>query len=135
MRRQGSNYGCLLRVLLSGPLAVNTVFSVGIDGGGFANPSGGDRPQVAYFRNCQNQPLPSPYLADGHAGYNRYDVNISAGGCTAGAFFLFNEAITGVAGATIMQPVTVPGLGTATAIFVLPQVTQVTVTRVGPAAR
>jgi hypothetical protein len=116
----GNAYGCLLQLRLSGPLAVNTVFSVGIDGGGFANPSGGDSPQVAYFVGCQVAPLPSPYLANGNAGYNRYDVNISTGGCTAGAVVIFNEAITGAAGATITQPVTVPGLGTGTAIFVLP---------------
>ena len=88
--------------------------------GGFANPSGGDRPQVAYSAGCQVPPLPSTYLANGNAGYNRYDVNISTGECTAGAVMIFNEAITGAAGVTITQPVTVPGLGTGTATFVLP---------------
>jgi len=117
---QGGNaYTCALQVTLGAPLAVNTVFSVGIGGGGFANPSGGDRPQVAHSPGCPNKPNPSPYYP-GNGGYNRYDVNISTGGCTADAVVTFSEAITGAAGATITQPVTVPGLGTDTASFVLP---------------
>jgi hypothetical protein len=118
---QGSNaYACTLHVTLGAPLAVNTVFSVGIGGGGFANPSGGDRPQVTASLGCQGPPLPSPYYP-GNGGYNRYDVNISTGGCTTGAAVTFVEAVTGAAGATITQPVTVPELGASTATFVLPQ--------------
>ena len=118
---QGGNaYACALQVTLGAPLAVNTVFSVGIGGGGFANPSGGDHPQVTAIHNCQVPPLPSPYLAAGNGSYNRYDVNISTGGCNAGAVVTFGEAVTGAAKATITQPVTVPGLGASTATFVLP---------------
>jgi hypothetical protein len=116
----GNAYGCLLQVNLYAPLAINTVFSVGIGGGEFANPSGGDHPQVAYFKGCHGAPLPSPYLAAGKGGYNRYDVNITTGGCTPVAVVVFEEAVTGAAGATITQPVTVPGLGTGTATFALP---------------
>jgi hypothetical protein len=107
-------------VTLGVPLAVNTVFSVSIGGGGFANPSGGDRPQVTAFQGCQGPPLPSPYLAAGNGSYTRYDVNIGPGGCTAGAVMTFGEAVTGAAGATITQPVTMPGLDASTATFVLP---------------
>ena len=119
---QGGNaYACALQVTLGGPLAVNTVFHVGIGGGGFANPSGGDRPQVPSFARCQVAPLPSPYYPDpGNGGYDRYDVNISTGGCTADAVVTFGEAVTGAAKATITQPVTVPGLGASMATFVLP---------------
>ena len=105
---------------LGAPLAINTVFSVGIGGGGFANPSGADKPQVTYSSGCQNKPNPSPYYP-GNGGYNRYDVNISTGGCTTGAMVTFGEAVTGAAKATITQPVTVPGLGASTVTFVLPQ--------------
>ena len=105
--------------MLGAPLAVNTVFSVGIGGGGFANPSGGDRPQVTAIHNCQVPPLPSPYLA-GNGSYTRYDVNIGPGGCTPAAVVTFGEAVTSAAKATITQPVTVPGLGASTATFVLP---------------
>ena len=45
--------------------------------------------------------------------------NIGPGGCTAGAVMTFGEAVTGAAGATIAQPVTVPGLDPSTATFVL----------------
>jgi hypothetical protein len=118
---QGGNaYACALQVTLGAPLAVNTVFSVGIGGGGFANPSGGDRPQVTAIHNCQVPPLPSPYLAAGNSSYTRYDVNIGPGGCTPGAVVTFGEAVTGAAKATITQPVTVPGFGASTATFVLP---------------
>jgi hypothetical protein len=118
---QGGNaYACALQVTLGAPLAVNTVFSVGIGGGGFANPSGGDRPQVTASPGCQAPPLPSPYLAAGNGSYTRYDVNIGPGGCTAGAVMTFGEAVTGAAKATITQPVTVPGLGASTATFALP---------------
>ncbi len=118
---QGGNaYACALQVTLGAPLAVNTVFSVGIGGGGFANPSGGDRPQVTASQDCQGPPLPSPYLAAGNGSYTRYDVNIGPGGCTAGAVMTFGEAVTGAAKATITQPVTVPGLGASTATFALP---------------
>jgi hypothetical protein len=128
---QGGNaYTCGLQVTLGAPLAVNAVFSVGIGGGGFANPSGGDRPQVTAIQNCQVPPLPSPYYP-GNAGYDRYDVNISTGGCTADAVVTFGEAVTGAPGATITQPVTVPGLGASTATFVLPQAAA----RAGTAAR
>jgi hypothetical protein len=115
-----SAYACALQVTLGAPLAVNTVFSVGIGGGGFANPSGGDRPQVTSFQGCQVPPLPSPYLADGNGNYTHYDVNIGPGGCTPGAVVTFGEAVTGAAKATITQPVTVSGLGASTATFVLP---------------
>ena len=115
-----SAYACALQVTLGAPLAVNTVFSVGIGGGGFANPSGGDRPQVTSFQGCQVPPLPSPYLADGNGNYTRYDVNIGPGGCTPAAVVTFGEAVTGAAKAMITQPVTVPGLGASTATFVLP---------------
>jgi len=118
---QGGNaYACALQVTLGAPLPVNTVFSVGIGGGGFANPSGGDSPQVTAIHGCQVPPIPSPYLAAGNGSYTRYDVNIGPGGCTAGAVVTFREAVTGVAGATITQPVTVPELGVSTATFVLP---------------
>ena len=118
---QGGNaYACALQVTLGAPLAVNKVFSVGIGGGGFANPTGGDRPQVTAGQGCQGPPLPSPYLAAGNGSYTRYDVNIGPGGCTAGAVMTFGEAVTGAAKATITQPVTVPGLGASTATFALP---------------
>ena len=117
----GSAYACALQVTLGVPLVVNTVFSVGIAGGGFADPSGADRPQVTAFQGCQGPPLPSPYLAAGNGSYTRYDVNIGPGGCSAGAVLAFGEAVTGAAGATITQPVTVPGLGASTVTFVLPQ--------------
>jgi hypothetical protein len=118
---QGGNaYACALQVTLGAPLAVNTVFSVGIGGGGFANPSGGDRPQVTAIHNCQVPPLPSPYLAAGNGSYTGYDVNIGPGGCTPAAVVIFGEAVTSAAKATITQPVTVPGLGASTATFVLP---------------
>jgi hypothetical protein len=117
---QGGNvYDCALQVTLP-PLAVNTVFSVGIGGAGFANPSGGDRPQVTAVQGCQVAPLASPYYP-GNGDYNRYDVNISTGGCTAGAVVIFEEAVTGAAGVEITQPVTVPGFNPDTAGFVLPQ--------------
>ncbi len=117
---QGDNaYACALQVTLGAPLAVNTVFSVGFaSSGGFANPSGDDRPQVTASQGCQAPPLPSPYLADGNGSYTRYDVNIGPGGCTAGAVVTFGEAVTGAAGALIDQPVTVPGLGAVTAPYV-----------------
>ena len=118
--QSGNAYACALQVTLGAPLAVNRVFSVGIGGGGFANPSGGDRPQVTASQGCQAPPLPSPYLAAGNGSYTRYDVNIGPGGCTAGAVVSFGEAVTGAAKATITQPVTVPGLGASTATFVLP---------------
>jgi hypothetical protein len=117
--RQGGNaYDCTLQVTLP-PLAVNQVFSVGIGGAGFANPSGGDRPRVRTFHGCEVAPLPSPYYP-GNGGYNRYDVNISTGGCAAGAVVTFEEAVTGAAGAGITQPVTVPGFNPDTAASILP---------------
>jgi hypothetical protein len=116
---QGGNvYDCALQVTLP-PLAVNQVFSVGIGGAGFANPNGGARPQVTGVQGCQTAPLPSPYYP-GNGGYSRYDVNISTGGCTAGAVVTFEEAVMATAGATITQSVTVPGLPTSTDTFVLP---------------
>ena len=116
---QGGNaYACALQVTLGPPLAVNTVFSVDIGGGGF-NPSGGDSPQVTASPGCHHPPNPSPYLAE-NGSYTRYDVNISIGGCTAGAVVTFGEAVTGAAGATITQPVTVPRFGAGKATFVLP---------------
>ena len=119
---QGGNvYDCALQVTLP-PLAVNQVFSVGIGGAGFANPNGGARPQVTGVQGCQTAPLPSPYYP-GNGGYNRYDVNISTGGCTEGAFVYLEEAVTAAGGATITQSVTVPGLPKSTASYVLaPQV-------------
>jgi hypothetical protein len=122
---QGGNaYACALQVTLGAPLTVDTVFHVGIrylgsGGGGFANPSGGDRPQVTAIQGCQTPPLPSPYLADGNGSYTRYDVNIDTGGCTAGAVVTFGEAVTGAAAAPITQQVTVPGLGALTTVPVL----------------
>jgi len=117
--RAGNNaWGCTLDVTLP-PLAVDTVFSVRIGGGGFTNPSGGDRPQAIAFQGCQVAPLPSPYYP-GNGGYNHYDVNISTGGCTDGAVVVLEEAVTAAAGATITQSVTVPGLPTSTDTFVLP---------------
>jgi hypothetical protein len=117
--RAGNNaWSCTLDVTLP-PLAVDTVFSVGIGGGGFTNPSGSDRPQVIAFKGCQVAPLPSPYYL-GNGGYNRYDVNISTGGCTDGSVVVLEEAVTAAAGATITQSVTVPGLPTSTDTFVLP---------------
>jgi hypothetical protein len=121
---RGANaWGCALEVKLGQPLAVNTVFSVDIGGGGgFTNPSGGDSPQVIDFHGCQVAPLPSPYYP-GNGGYNHYDVNISSGGCTAGAVVYLEEAVTAAGGATITQSVTVPGLPKSTASYVLaPQV-------------
>jgi hypothetical protein len=59
---QGGNaYACALQVTLGAPLAVNTVFSVGIGGGGFANPSGGDHPQVtaSTTARCRRSPRPT----------------------------------------------------------------------------
>jgi hypothetical protein len=106
-------------VTLGPPLAVNTVFLVNIGGGGFANPSGGASPQVTASPGCQHPPNPSPYLAE-NGSYTRYDVNISTGGCTAGAVVTFGEAVTGPAGATITQPVAVPRYGASTATFKLP---------------
>jgi hypothetical protein len=118
--KQGDKaYACALQVTLGPPLAVNTVFLVNIGGGGFANPSGGASPQVTASPGCQHPPNPSPYLAE-NGSYTRYDVNISTGGCTAGAVVTFGEAVTGQAGATITQPVTVPRFGAGTATFKLP---------------
>jgi hypothetical protein len=115
----GDVYACALQVRLGPALPVNTVFSVDIGGGAFANPSGGDRPDVTSSPGCEVPPLASPYLATGDR-YTRYQVNISAGGCQAGAEVTFREAVAGTAGATITQAVTVPGFNTATASFVLP---------------
>jgi hypothetical protein len=117
---QGDNaYACALQVTLGEPLEVNTVFSVGIrylgnGSGGFANPSGEDRPQVTVIQGCQVPPIPSPYLEIGNNGYTRYDVNIGPGGCTADAVVTFSEAVTGAGAAPITQQVTVPGLGAIT---------------------
>ena len=122
---QGGNaYACALQVTLGAPLPVNTVFSVGIQylgsgNGGFANPTGGDKPQVTAFQGCQVPPLPSPYLADGNGSYTRYDVNIGPGGCPAGAVVTFGQAVMGAGAAPITQSVTVPGLGAITTTPVL----------------
>jgi len=115
--RGNEAWGCALEVKLGQPLAVDTVFSVDIGGGGFTNPTRRDRPEVITFEGCQVAPIASPYYP-GNGGYNRYDVNISSGGCTAGAVVFLEEAVTAAAGATITQPV--PGLGASTATFVLP---------------
>jgi hypothetical protein len=96
------------------------VLSVNIGGSEFANPSDGDRPQVAAHDGCPNAPLPSPYLTDKNGSYTRYDVNISPGGCTGGAVLTFRELVTGPGGAPISQQVTVPGLGVGNGIIVLP---------------
>jgi hypothetical protein len=118
---QGSaGYTCSLRVTLGAALAVDTVLSMGISGGEFANPSGTDRPQVSDAQGCTTSPIPSPYLADDAGNYTRYDVNISSGGCQAGATLTFGEAVTGTAAATITQTVSVPGFDAAKATFVLP---------------
>ena len=120
---QGDDYACSLRVTLGAALPVNTVFSVDIGGGAFANPSGSARPQVSGPQGCAMPPLPSPYLAAVPGRYTRYDVNISTRGCTAGAVMTFGELVGGPAGATITQSVTVPGSAAATATFVLPGAT------------
>ncbi len=118
---QGANdYTCALQVRLGAALPVDTVVSVDVGGGTFANPSGADRPEVTSSQGCDVPPLPSPYLATGDR-YSRYAVNISSGGCQAGAELTFREVVAGTAGATITQAVTVPGWETATASFVLPQ--------------
>jgi hypothetical protein len=81
---QGADgYACALQVRLGPALPVDTVLSVDIGGGAFANPSGADRPQVTASQGCDVPPLPSPYLAAGDR-YTRYQVNISTGGCQAG---------------------------------------------------
>jgi hypothetical protein len=117
---QGANvYACDLQVRLGPALPINTVFSVDIDSGAFANPSGNASPEVRSSPGCNVPPLPSPYLADGDH-YNRYDVNISTGGCQSDAEVTFNEAVAGTAGSTISQAVTVPGFNTATTSFQLP---------------
>jgi hypothetical protein len=118
--KQGGNaFTCALQVTLGAPLAVNTVFSVDIEDGVGFNPSGGDRPQVTASPSCQYPPNPSPYLVDGKGNYTRYDVNISTGGCTAGAVVTFSEAVTGEGATPIWQQVTVPGLGTSVTPAVL----------------
>jgi hypothetical protein len=61
----GDVYACALQVRLGMPPAVNTVFSVDIGSGAFANPSDGDRPQVTASQGCDVPPLPSPYLTTG----------------------------------------------------------------------
>ena len=115
---QGGNASaCALQATPDAPLAVNTVFSVGIGGGGFANPSAGDRPQVTAIHNCPVPPLPSPYLALGTAP-TRATTSTSAPAGARPGVVTFGEAVTGAAGADITQPV--PGLGASTATFVLP---------------
>jgi hypothetical protein len=116
----GKPYACALQVTLGEPVTVDTVLSVNIGGSEFANPSDGDRPQVAAHDGCPNAPLPSPYLTDKNGSYTRYDVNISPGGCTGGAVLTFRELVTGPGGAPISQQVTVPGLGVGNGIIVLP---------------
>jgi hypothetical protein len=115
----GGVYGCTLQVTLNAPLIINTVLSVGISGATYSNPSGIDMPAVVSSPGCVNPPLPSPYLLVGNA-YTRFDVNISTGGCAAGAVITFAEAVAGALGARITQTVTVPGLGSASASAVLP---------------
>ena len=132
---QGGNaYTCTLQVTLGAPLAVNTVFTVGIQylgiGSGGFNPSGGDRPHVTAFPGCHVAPLPSPYYP-GNDGYNHYDVNISTDGCQPGAVVTFSEAVTGEPGAPITQSVIVPGLDTSMTIPLL--LPQETATRTGMA--
>jgi hypothetical protein len=111
-------YNCELQVQLPA-LSINTVFSVDVAGAAFANPSGNDRPEVTTSQGCDVPPLPSPYLATGDH-YTRYAVNISSGGCQAGAVVTIKEAVAGMPGGTITQTVTVPGLNAATATFQLP---------------
>jgi hypothetical protein len=112
-------YACALQVRLGPALPVHTVFSVDIGGASFANPGGRDRPEVTSSQGCDNRPNPSPYLASGDH-YTHYDVNISTGGCQAGADVTFREEVAGTAGSTITQAVKVPGFKGATATFVLP---------------
>ena len=133
--KQGGNaFTCALQVTLGAPLAVNTVFTVGIQylgiGSGGFNPSGGDRPHVTAFPGCHVAPLPSPYYP-GNDGYNHYDVNISTDGCQPGAVVTFSEAVTGEPGAPITQSVIVPGLDTSMTIPLL--LPQETATRTGMA--
>jgi hypothetical protein len=116
----GGGYACALQVRLGAPLPVDTVLSVDIGGATFANPSGGARPEVTSAEGCAVPPIPSPYLADGAGRYTRYSVNISSGGCAAGAVVTFGEAVAGAAHATITQTVMVPGFDAATATFQLP---------------
>ncbi len=114
-----SEYACALRVTLGPALLVDAVLSVDIGGSAFSNPSGADSPEVTTSQGCDVPPLPSPYLATGDR-YTRYAVNISSGGCQAGAVVTLKEVVAGTAGATITQSVTAPGLNAATATFVLP---------------
>ena len=115
-------YACTLRVTLGAALPADAVLGVAI-GLGFANPSGADRPVVTAAPGCANLPLPSPYLGDGTGRYPRYDLNVSTGGCAAGAEVAIRQAVAGPAGLTITQTVAVrsgPDLGVAFTNFVLP---------------
>ena len=116
---QEEAYTCTIEVTLGPVLPTNTVLSVNIDGADFFSPSGSDRPEVTDAQGCGSPPLPSQYLADGDR-YPRYDVNISTGGCDAGAVVTIKQAVAGKAGNTITETASVPGLDAGKATFVLP---------------
>jgi hypothetical protein len=112
-------YQCELQVRLKAPVSDNTVMSVAISGATYSNPNILDHPTVDSSSGCVNPPIPSRYLLVGTA-YTRFDVNVSTGGCAAGAVITLTEAVAGSSGATITQTVTVPGLGSASASATLP---------------
>src|SRR5262249_58483989 len=62
---QRSNYACTLRMVFGAPASINTVLSVDISGGAFANPSGGARPPVTSDQGCGEAPPPAPDPARG----------------------------------------------------------------------
>ena len=116
----GGGYACTLRVTLGGTVPVDTVLTVTLGGATFADPGGdGARPAVA-AAGCVNTPLPSPYFAPAGGPDTRYDVNISTGGCAAGAVLTVTEAVAGAAGASTTHTVAVPGFAPAQATFTLP---------------
>jgi hypothetical protein len=112
-------YDCTLQVTFGAALPTDAVWRVTLGGADFANPSGAGGPQVVAHPGCATAPNPSPYYADG-AVYTYYDVNISTGGCQAGAVVTMSGAVAGAAGATITQTVSLPGYDPAQASYVLP---------------
>ena len=113
---QGSAYACTLEVTFGAALPIDTVWRVTLGGATFADPDGSTYPQVTAHPGCANKPNPSPYYPDG----TYFDINVSTGGCAAGAQVTLVEAVAGAAGATITQTVAVPGLGMAQATSTLP---------------